>query len=218
MNSSSERTIEQYAAAVASAAPTPGGGSVAATVGALAAALAEMVANVTLSGRTQPEDPAALKRVSTEGRRLRSRLLDLAVADEAAYNGYREASALSKSSEDEKRRRREALDRALVESATVPLEIAQSGVAVLDQLLTGARHGTKHALSDISTGAVLAESAIRGALFTASVNAELMRDSVQKDQYLSQIDTLAQATQAGVAAALAAVAQRTAHAVEGAQS
>jgi formiminotetrahydrofolate cyclodeaminase len=216
MHLSSERTIEQYAAAIASAAPTPGGGSVAATVGAFAAALAEMVANVTLSGKSSPADPAALQRVSTEGRRLRLRLLDLAVADEAAYDGYREASALPRSSEEEKRHRREALDRALIDSATAPLEIARSGVEVIDLLLTGAGQGTKHALSDISTGAVLVESAIRGALFTAGVNAELMRDPAEQANYVAEISSLSSSTTSGVAAVLDAVKRRSIPAVENA--
>jgi formiminotetrahydrofolate cyclodeaminase len=146
------------------------------------------------------------------------RLLDLAVADETAYNGYRDASALPRSSEDEKRRRREALDRALIQSATVPLEIARSAVEVLDVLLAGAHHGTKHALSDISTGAVLAESAIRGALFTAGVNAELMRDSAEQVRYLDEISSLSASTTSGVAAVLDAVKQRSFSAVEDAAS
>jgi formiminotetrahydrofolate cyclodeaminase len=202
------RTIEDYAAMVASESPTPGGGSVAATVGALSCALAEMVCNVTVHGKSQPTEPELLRRGGTAGAVLRATLLGLAHADERAYGGYQAASALPRSTDEEKRVRREALDRALVESANVPLEIARACADVLDQFLIAARHGTKHALSDVSTGALLAEAAIRGALLTVRANAELMRDDDERNRYLETVESLQQRGATSTQRVLSAVQER----------
>src|SRR5215217_5839290 len=78
------RTVAGYAAQIASASPTPGGGSVAATVGAFACALAEMVCNVTLSGKSAVTHPKELQKAAEAGSKLRAKLLSLAAADEAA--------------------------------------------------------------------------------------------------------------------------------------
>jgi formiminotetrahydrofolate cyclodeaminase len=203
------RTVEQYAAQIASSSPTPGGGSVVATVGAFAAALAEMVCNVTLIAKAPPAEPELLRKAAVDGERLRLRLLELSRQDEAAYAGYQAASRLPRSSDTEKQARREALDRALVVSADVPLEIARAGAEVLELLLIPARHGTKHALSDVSTGAVLAEAAVRGALLTVRVNAELMRDPDQQSRYLAELTSLTQQAHDATAAVLDAVEERS---------
>jgi formiminotetrahydrofolate cyclodeaminase len=203
-----ERTVAQYAAAVASPSPTPGGGSVVATVASLSAGLAEMVLNVTLAGKAEPDDPQALQQASDNAARLRLTLLELAAADEAAYAGYRDAAAMPRATDEEKNLRRQALERALVQSANVPLEIARSGVGVLGQLLVAAQYGTKHALSDVSAGAMLAESAIRGALITAGVNADLMRDPSEQKAYRARIASLTDAAATATSSVLSAVQQR----------
>jgi formiminotetrahydrofolate cyclodeaminase len=208
MSCHDSRTFAQYAAELASSAPTPGGGSAAASAGALAAALAEMVANVTLAGKNAPAAPDALRAISESGEQLRGRFFELAHEDELAYGSYRDAAALPRSTEEEKAARRGALDAALLESANVPMEIARTGVTLLDLLLSGGRHATKHLLSDVSTGAVLAEAAIRGALFTAGINADLMRNPEQQSSYRAEIDSLLQKTKAGVASIMTTVAER----------
>jgi len=182
--------VIEYVAAVASASPTPGGGSVAATVAALAASLAEMVCSLTLSGKKTPNDPAALSRASGNASRLRKELLDLASSDEEAYAGYRAASALPKSTEEEQKIRRDALDAALITAADIPLKIAETAVEVLSQLGIAAVHGSKHALSDVATGALLAEAAVRSSLLNVEVNANLMRDEQLAASYRSKSESV----------------------------
>jgi glutamate formiminotransferase/formiminotetrahydrofolate cyclodeaminase len=182
-----ERSIADYAAAVASGSPTPGGGSVAATVAGLAAALGEMVCNVTLTGKSRPERPEVLEEASMRGQQLRQRLLGLAIDDESAYAGYQAALAMPRATDHEKQERRMALDAALVGAAEIPLATASSCVDILRLLLVVAHDGTKHALSDVSTAALLAEATARSALLTVRVNAKLMRDEADRSRYLEQI-------------------------------
>src|SRR3954454_18681065 len=100
-----QRTLHAYVEEVASGNPTPGGGSVAADVGALAAALGEMVANLT-SG----EELASARAQLTH---LRTLLLRAAAADEAAYATYRSAASLPRDSKDAKTARAAAMQEAL---------------------------------------------------------------------------------------------------------
>jgi formiminotetrahydrofolate cyclodeaminase len=202
------RSIADYAAQIASASPTPGGGSVAASVAAFACALGEMVCNVTLSGTSQPESPDRLREAVDAGSKLRGKLLELAAADERAYGGYQVAWTMPKATQAEKQARREALDRALNESTTVPLEIARTTLAVLDLLLIAAENGTTHARSDVSTGAVLAEAAIRGALFTAGVNVAMTKDDAARERNRSEIDSVTARMTASVYGVLDAVNRR----------
>jgi methenyltetrahydrofolate cyclohydrolase len=176
--------VEHYAAAVASGAPTPGSGSVSAMVGSLSVALGEMVCNLTVEGAI-PEHTELLESAAAEGSNLRATLLDLASQDEAAYAGFRAASSLPKATDDDKRIRREAMEQALMRAAEVPLDIARTIVATFRVLAVAAEHGTRHALSDVSTGALLGHAAVRAVLLNVDVNAKLMRDQRRAELYRS---------------------------------
>src|SRR4029453_2512493 len=93
------RTLQGYLDDVASANPTPGGGSVAAVVGALAAALGEMVANLTFDAERFAGARAELAPARDQLMRLREGLLELSAADEAAYGSYRRAASLQRDTE-----------------------------------------------------------------------------------------------------------------------
>src|SRR5215213_2755238 len=94
--------------------PAPGGGSVTAVVGALAAALGEMVANLTLGRERYADAEATLRPARDRLTVLRVSLLDAAAADEAAYQAYRNAANLPRTSGDEKTARLDAMQRALI--------------------------------------------------------------------------------------------------------
>lgn len=202
------RTLEEYARAVASASPTPGGGSVAANVAAFAAGLCEMVCNLTLTGKAPPTDPDPLRSAALAAENLRERLLALAFADERAYGGYRDAAALPKSTEDEKAARRRALQAALLHAADVPLETARTARDVLRQLEPAAQFGTPHALSDVSTAALLAQAAAISSLFNVRANADLMKDLGLAASYRAQADEIEASAKAQTERVLAAVANR----------
>ena len=200
--------VAAYAAAVATGAPTPGGGSVVAVVAALGAALGEMVCRLTADpvddGATGRELPDALAQMTE----LRPRLLALAAADEAAYRGYIAAAALPKATDAERTRRRDALQTALVGAADVPLAVADGCAALATLLEPIARLGNRHAVSDVAVGAWLAEAALRGALLNVRVNARLMRDETRRGAYEARADAVEADGLAAVARALAAATAR----------
>jgi formiminotetrahydrofolate cyclodeaminase len=190
MMSDSERDLSAYLDDVAAGTPVPGGGSVTAVVGALAAALGEMVANLTL-GREKYVDAQALLRPARDRlTALRASLLDAAVADEAAYQSYRAAASLPRTSDGEKTERTDAMQRALIAATDVPLAAARSARDVAEILQSVAREGNPHVRSDAALGALLAEAALRGALLNVRGNAAMLQDRDLAATYLRDADLL----------------------------
>jgi formiminotetrahydrofolate cyclodeaminase len=181
---------------------------VAATVASLAAALAEMVLNITLAGSTVSDAPSDVATSVQKATELRSRLLDLASEDEAAYAGYRAAATLPRGTDEEKAQRRDAIERALHLAAETPLRIAKGALEVLDLLEIAAGIGTKHALSDIATGAMLADAAARSALLNVEVNAGLMKDPAAAERFRSEATEVEERSRTGAARVNAAISAR----------
>ncbi len=178
---------------VAAGTPVPGGGSVAAVVGALAAALGEMVANLTLGREKYADVEASLRPARDRLTALRTSLLDAAAADEAAYQSYRDAASLPRTSDREKAARTDAMQQALIAATDVPLGVARSAREVAEILQSVAREGNPHVRSDAALGALLAEAALRGALLNVRGNAAMLADRELAVTYLTDADLLEEA-------------------------
>jgi formiminotetrahydrofolate cyclodeaminase len=202
------RTVAGYAAAVASAEPVPGGGSVVAVVAALGAALGEMVCRLTLEKGAEPAVEAELGRALAAAGELRGRLLELSGRDEAAYGAYAAAAALPNRTEAEKRARREAREAALVGAAEVPLTVAEACVALAATLEPIARSGGRFLLSDVVVAAHLAEAALHGALANVRANTRLMRDEERRARFDGRAAELEASGLGGVRAVLEVAAGR----------
>ena len=185
--------LSAYLAEVAAGTPVPGGGSVAAVVGALAAALGEMVANLTLGREKYVDVEASLRPVRDRLTALRTSLLDAAAADESAYQSYRDAAGLPRTSDREKAVRTDAMQQALIAATDVPLGVARSAREVAEILQSVAREGNPHVRSDAALGALLAEAALRGALLNVRGNAAMLADRELSVTYLTDADLLEEA-------------------------
>ena len=190
MSGNADRGLDAYVEEVAAGTPAPGGGSVAAVVGALAAALGEMVANLTLGRKKYADAEASLRPARDRLTALRSSLLDAAAADEAAYQSYRDAASLPHTSDSEKTARKDAMQRALIAATDVPLAAARSAHEVAEILQSVAREGNPHVRSDAALGALLAETALRGALLNVRGNAAMLEDRELAATYLTDADLL----------------------------
>ena len=164
------RKVGEYLDALASSQPAPGGGSVAGLVGALAAGLGEMVASLT------PGTAADLAEAATNLSSLRASALASGEADELAYSGYLEASRLPRTTPEEKARRRQTMQEAIHEAANVPLELAATGVRILNQLRPVIDHGNRHVLSDAAIAVTLAHACVDASLVNVRVNLPLIKD------------------------------------------
>ena len=148
--------VSEFAQVTASDAPAPGGGSVSALAGALAAALAEMVAHLTAG---------------------REKLLCAVDRDSRAFDRYMEALAMPKATPEEQAARKAAMEEGLKEAAQVPMEVAETVASLFPALETVVLRGNPNAVTDGMVGAMLARTAVLGALFNVRVNLDSIHDS-----------------------------------------
>jgi formiminotetrahydrofolate cyclodeaminase len=193
MPAEGERTLRHYLDAVAARTPAPGGGSVAAVAGAMAAALGEMVANLTLPGGATPSADAALAARRDRLTTLREALLRAAIADEEAYAAYRQAASRPRGSDEERAERAAAMERALIAATDVPLEVARAAAEVAEIMESVAREGKPSVRSDAALGALLAEVSLRGALLNVRGNAALLADHARAQDFLRDAAVLEEA-------------------------
>ena len=185
-----EEPLKVYLDDSASKKPAPGGGSVSACVGALGAALVEMVANLT-RGREKfaavEDQIVALVAASEEAR---ARLEHLLQEDTTAYNGVIAAFKLPKETDEEKAVRRAAVQAGLVVAANVPLEICKVALEVCRLSKTAASLGNPQAVTDAGIGAILGEAAVVGAALNVKINLGSIEDCDYTAAAAAQIDEM----------------------------
>lgn len=162
--------------AIASAAPTPGGGAVAAITGAMAASVAAMVARLTIGRKKYAEVEMEFRAILARALELRGTLERLADEDAKAYDLVSAAYALPKDKELE---RNIAIQQGLIEATLVPLKTVEAALGVARCAARAATKGNKNAASDAGVAALLAGAAARGAAYNVRINVAAM---VVKDQ------------------------------------
>jgi len=162
--------LDAFVARVASPAPTPGGGSVAAHAGALGAALAQMVTGLTIGRKKYAAVDAEMKEMATEAATLRRTLSRLVTDDAASYDAVRAAYQLPSETDEQRSTRAQAIEAALSGAAVVPLETARAAAQVCVLAARVAEHGNRNAVSDAAVAALLAEAACKGAVWNVRIN------------------------------------------------
>lgn len=168
-----DETLEDFGRELASRSATPGGGAACALVGSLAAALGEMVCNLSIKGQAEDARAAELSRILSGLEDARVRLLTLADDDAASFS---EVSAAYRLSRDDPART-EAIERALEHAAEPPLRVLETCtqvVAALEDLLT---LGSDRVLSDVGVAASLVRSAGESAVLNVCANTRLMHNA-----------------------------------------
>lgn len=168
-------TLSAFTARLAERTPTPGGGSVAAHLTALGAALASMAFRFT-SGEKYAAVEAAMARRAAELDRLREAALGLVDRDADAYDAVTAAFKLPKGTEAEKAARARAVQEALRGALEVPLETMRTAVAALELCAKGAPAINPNLGSDCATGALCLWSAAEGAILNVRINAASLAD------------------------------------------
>jgi glutamate formiminotransferase/formiminotetrahydrofolate cyclodeaminase len=156
--------------AFASDAPTPGGGSAAALAGAMGAALAEMVASLTLSKEKYAASHEAVRPIAGLARRTRQELQRLAHEDSEAYDAVVAARRLPKDTPDQEKVRTRKTSEANRLAAEVPMRTARSAVRLLGAMPDLAKKGNPNAASDAGAAALLLEAAAHAALLNVAIN------------------------------------------------
>ena len=156
--------------AFASDAPTPGGGSAAALAGAMGAALAEMVASLTLSKEKYAASHEAVRPIAGLARRTRQELQRLAHEDSEAYDAVVAARRLPKDTPDQEKVRMRKTSEANRLAAEVPMRTARSAARLLAAMPELAKKGNPNAASDAGAAALLLEAAAHAALLNVAIN------------------------------------------------
>ncbi|MCR4407048.1 MAG: cyclodeaminase/cyclohydrolase family protein [Anaerolineae bacterium] len=161
---------------LASSAPAPGGGSVAALAGALGAALVSMVCNLTVGKPKYADVQNDIQALLEQSEALRRELVDLLEADVQVYTSVSKAYKMPRDTEEEKAARQEAIQAALKEATAVPMKVAEACVKILDLCTPAAEKGNVNAVSDAGVAALMAEAALRSAALNALINLGAIRD------------------------------------------
>lgn len=193
-------TLDDFAAAVAGSSPVPGGGSVAALAGQLAAALAQMVAGLTVGRKKYADSEGEMQEIAHVARALGDRLSALVQEDADAYGLVSAAYQMPKDDELAAERGA-AIQAALRKAAEVPLETARACSDVARLAATCAAKGNVNTLSDSGVAALLAEAACRGAAYNVWINVASMSDRAAGEALTAEVDALVEATRASAAAA-----------------
>lgn len=183
-------TVKGFANLTASEAPAPGGGSVAAFLGALGASLATMVANLSSHKRGWDERWEYFSDWAEKGQKLKDELLFLVDEDTRAFNLIMDAFGLPKGSEDEKKTRSQAIQEASRYAMEIPLRVMKTTLEAMTLLEAMAREGNPNSVSDAGVGALCARAAVAGAHLNVKINASGVTDKDFVSKTLAEADNV----------------------------
>ncbi len=161
---------------LASSAPAPGGGAVAALAGALGAALVSMVGNLTLGKKDYVGVQDQVTALLAQSESLRGRLAALIEEDYAAFIRLSAAMKLPRATDEEKAARTEAVQTALKGATEVPQQIAEACAAAMKLCRPMAEIGNKNAVSDAGVAVLMAEAGLRAAALNVLINLGTIKD------------------------------------------
>lgn len=183
-------SAEEFAARTATSAPVPGGGSVAALAGALAAALSEMVANLTIGKAKYAEVESEMKELAAAGAVIRQELIEGIKRDSTSFSGYMSALAMPKETEKEKATRREAMQQGLKVASEAPLAIAEAAAGIFPIAEAVVLRGNAGAVSDGLVSAMLARTAVLSALLNVKINLKSIKDETYAARTAARVKEL----------------------------
>jgi glutamate formiminotransferase/formiminotetrahydrofolate cyclodeaminase len=198
-------SLTGFVASVASSSPTPGGGSVSAHVGALGAALAQMVAGLTAGRKKYASVDAEMRELSLKASALVTTLSTLVQRDADAYGAVSAAYKMPNEPEEAAARRSSAITAALLGAAEVPLETARACAQVAELAATCANKGNTNAVSDAGVAALLADAACRGAVYNVRINISALDDRSLGKGLIEEANQLLAQTRKSVDEAVGAV-------------
>ncbi len=185
-NSLVEMTCRAFADETASESPAPGGGSISAYMGALAAALGTMVANLSSHKAGWDDRWKEFSDHADAGRKLQDRLIALVDEDTEAFNRIMAAIGMPKTTDEEKAARSAAMQAATLYAAQVPLQTMKTAFETFDLLEAMATHGNPASVSDAGVGALAAEAAVQGAALNVRINAAGLKDRTAAEALISE--------------------------------
>lgn len=183
-------TVKGFADETLRESPAPGGGSVAAYMGALGAALGTMVANLSAHKPGWDDRWAEFSRWADKGVELEAELLHLVDEDTEAFNRIMTAFGMPKNTDEDKRLRSEAIQKATLFAAQVPLETMKASFKAFEICKAMAETGNPNSVSDAGVGALAVRAAVLGAGLNVKINASSLKDKAQAEALINEANNL----------------------------
>jgi glutamate formiminotransferase/formiminotetrahydrofolate cyclodeaminase len=188
-------TISRFTEVLASEAPAPGGGSVSALCGSLAAGLAAMTANLAAGKRGWEDRIPTFSALAFKAQQIREKLLFLIEEDTRAFNEVMAAFGLPKTTEEEKVARKQAIQKANIYAAEIPLQVMQTAAEVFPILKEMILHGNPSSITDAGVGVLCAITAIEGAGMNVLINLQGIEDTAIHQGLKQAVEDLLGASQ-----------------------
>ena len=183
-------TVQDFVTAAASEAPTPGGGAVAAVTAATGAALAEMVANLTIGKKGYEDVKDVMVDLQQRAQVIRERSLELAQADADAFGLFMNALALPKETDEEEAIRKEALQNAYKSAGSVPFEIGELANQIFDLADIAVQQGNTNLVTDGAIAAINARAAVRAAFLNVRINLMGIKDEAFNKEMREKMEAI----------------------------
>lgn len=185
-----DMTCKAFAEETASESPAPGGGSISAYMGALAAALGTMVANLSSHKAGWDDRWEYFSGWAENGMQVMNELLALVDEDTAAFNKIMDVFAMPKNTPEEKAARAEAMQVATLYATEVPLRTMKAAYKAFDVVRAMAEEGNPNSVSDAGVGALAARSAVMGACLNVKINAAGLKDRETADRLVKEAEEI----------------------------
>jgi formiminotetrahydrofolate cyclodeaminase len=184
------RPLASFVQNVASRAPAPGGGSVAALAGALGAALTIMVCRLTIGRKQYAEVEDEMRNIEEIGKEYRDKLLELVDKDTDAFDAVMDAIRLPDETGQEKAAKEKAGLEATIGAIQVPVNVMEMANAVLPYTLEVARKGNINSISDVGVASMMLRNALEGAAMNVMINLPGLDDKSKATEFQSHMDEL----------------------------
>jgi glutamate formiminotransferase/formiminotetrahydrofolate cyclodeaminase len=185
-------TLSDFADETASESMAPGGGSIAAYVGALGVSLGTMVANLSSHKKGWDERWEEFGNWAEKGQELKTALLKMVDEDTNSFNAIIDAMRLPKATEEEKAARNEAIQTATKYAVEVPYKVMQLSLQTFEIIEAMAKIGNPNSVTDAGVGALCARAAVLGAFLNVKVNLGGIKDENFVKESLQKADKLVQ--------------------------
>lgn len=185
-----ELAVKEFLNKVAGSDPVPGGGSIAALNGAIASALAAMVANLTIGNKGYEPHEELMRHISEVALRQKELFVADIDRDSEAYDGVFACFKMPKATDEEKAARSAAIQEATKHAALVPMQVARNAYELMTILMDVARLGNRNAVTDACVAMMSARSAVLGALMNVRINLGSLKDKEFVDRLQREADEL----------------------------
>jgi formiminotetrahydrofolate cyclodeaminase len=185
-----DTAIEPFLDQLASSAATPGGGSAAAILGGMGAALVSMVCNLTIGKKKYADVEGDMKEVLAKAEDLRHRMTAMIQDDVRAFDTVMGAYGMPKETEEEKVARDATIQDALKMATDVPIRCCRLAREVIDLSLIASEKGNINVISDAGVGVLSAYAALRSAALNVYINAKMISDTSFVESKLSELEGL----------------------------